>query len=113
MKRLLSVWHNGEAELRKINAPSLNSEMLYIRIDFDNKIYFYEYDNAEEMAREIEERYMCEGNICVFKLTDKKDRILAYEIIKDEELSDKEYSDWYVLYNGMMKVKDYLKDLEG
>lgn len=75
---------------------------------FDNITFFHAYDDIEEMAKYLEKNYNYETDYMIFRI--KNNILKDVEIIsgeKHEELNN--YKDYFILFNGLKTVNDFIK----
>ena len=75
---------------------------------FDNKTYWFAYDNVEEFCEFLEKEYNYESDYMIFKI--ENERLVDVETISGENHNRLEqYNDYYILFNGLRTIADFIE----
>lgn len=108
MIKIINKTKDG-AKTQYIDKPFYNSKIYQYK--FDNVLYAIAYDDLIELCRFIENNYNYESNYMIFKIENQK--LIDVETIKAENHEKlNNYQNYFILFNGLISVSDFLKLIE-
>lgn len=94
------------SKMKYLERPFKNSKIY--KYKFDNITFFHAYDDIEEFCKFLEKNYNYESDYMIFKI--ENNILKDVEIVSGENHEElNNYKDYFILFNGLKTVNDFLK----